>query len=260
MYYLKSYISFNEAYVNHSPGDILKNKNLMEEQKPWDDLWSYLTETFKVLGIDFRSHTDSSISSGGDTVEYTVFKFTVDFNIIPFSILSIMSQNIITPELKKLGEALIQIIPTFKNSIPAEVSSISMIISDTTKKIKSNKFRINPKTPEEAWTLISNKIINIFTPFDNIVRVGTKGAPSYREPLNVKDIIISYISSNKFRYPITIPTETLKRVNWVIENSPNGMILFNNVKIHNPILFDNLKQISGDKADVAADMGGLGFE
>ena len=146
----------------------------------------------------------------------------------------------------------------FKNVIPSEVSSISMIISNANSKIISNKFRINPKTPQDAWNKISNKIISLFELFDDKIKIKEKGKNSKIEPLNVKDIIISYLKSNSFGSEINIPLTTLERINWIVENDQKGMMLFNEIKINNPILFNKINKIS-DKADTAAVLGGLGF-
>ena len=214
----------------------------MLPKEAMDNVINQLNEAFKMVGLVFRPLNKAATKKIGE--KYGVEMYNT-LGITRNSILNILVKNSVNIDTAKYA-----------------TDDFTQIIVLNKRKQDSSTYYIQPRTEEEAFVQICWKVSKIFKDFDNTLELPNK-----------KKVVIPYIKLFVEQFAIELADaveeegfvaydsedKIYKLVYDGLINSKEPMKMLDILKKKTPELWAKLEELGGEKMNIGAEMGDLGF-
>ena len=254
MKYLHNYKIFESEY-----NKIIPKEDLYKLQMKFKKI-------FNILGfgvnLTWNSFYDNHIN-----IKFTRFQFLLDVNKIPYSIVNLITRDIVPKEITNKFDYKPESIPTIFNE-EQQKETIATDICIFLSKVKpyndtyiptpeNDSNYILPKNTEEAFNLIIKNVkLNLNKINDEI----------YSDPAimvsipNFRQILLNFINtnSNYNSSEIIIPDTVIVSIIESINKLPDSFNVYNEIKIKQPFIYDKIIGYNPN-VNTAGKLGEIGF-
>ena len=214
-----------------------------------------LRNVFNILGlyVDFKNPITNHHS---DSIKH--YSITFNFNLvqIPYSICWIcLKKSMRESDAKGINEPRV---PLQRDNDTSNFDHQTVHITKNIRLVKDPVLEvISPNTDREAYRLLIDKLVyyvDIST--SSRIRVGMAHSIYIAK---LKTMMVNFINDNRFfDKDIILSEEVMDQFYDTIKNEPDLFKLINNIKTHQPILYNALTPYFNE-LDMGAEMGELGF-